>query len=192
MNDLEELRRVWQKTRLNDSRLEDDNRRMAERIVGGRVATTQNRLASHYRTSFFGGLLLPIISPFIFYVLDFPIWVAALYAFFGLVMAAVNISFSRYIESCRFMSEPVVKALADAVTIAKRQRLIRAFGISCGLVICVTMFYYGFESSEWAIIQGLCIGMAVGLVFGYIKFRHLSRLVRTLQNELSSLLDNNE
>ena len=186
--DLEQLRNTWQKARVNSELLETDNRKLAESLAAGRAQTARDKLAGYYRRSFIVALLLPALSP----VLDFPVWIAAVYASFGVVMGILNLCFSNYIKRCDYLAQPIVSALADAVKIARYQRYLRSFGISMGGALIATMFFDAVDHSEFHIIIAFIVGLVLGVIIGIIKFRWMSALTRQMQDELRSLLIDGE
>ena len=130
--DLEQLRNNWQKTRINSELLDADTNRLTERLASGRAQTARAKLARYYRRSALCAILLPALSPILVISLGFPEWIAAIYAWFGVVMGVLNLCFSRYISRCDYTSQPIVTALASAVKIARIQRYLRAFGMFTG------------------------------------------------------------
>lgn len=190
--DLEQLRNTWQKARVNSELLETDNRKLAESLAVGRAQTARDKLAGYYRRSFIVALLLPALSPVLVKVLDFPVWIAAVYASFGVVMGILNLCFSNYIKRCDYLAQPIVSALADAVKIARYQRYLRSFGISMGGALIATMFFDAVDHSEFHIIIAFIVGLVLGVIIGIIKFRWMSALTRQMQDELRSLLIDGE
>lgn len=168
--------------------LEADNRRLAEKLAAGRVKTAQSELVKYYRRSFVGALMLPLISPMLVNTLELPVWAAAIYAIFGVIMACLNLSFSRYIKRCDYTSYPVVTALAKAVKIARYQNYIRAFGLSTGGAVIITMFAIAFDNSDYHLVAAFIIGLIGGCILGIIKFRRMSALTKQMQEELKGLL----
>lgn len=189
--DLEQLRNNWQKTRINSELLDADTSRLTERLASGRAQTARAKLARYYRRSALCAILLPALSPILVISLGFPEWIAAIYAWFGVVMGVLNLCFSRYISRCDYTSQPIVTALASAVKIARIQRYLRAFGMFTGGALIVTMFVDAFDHSEYHIIIAFIVGLVLGIVLGIIKFRRMSALAQQMQDELKSLLHDN-
>ncbi len=185
---LEQLKHNWQKAKVNSDILDVDNRRLAEQLATGRVQTAQSKLVKYYRRSFVGAIMLPLISPMLVNTLELPVWAAAIYAIFGVIMAILNISFSHYIKRCDYTSYPVVTALAKAVNIARYQRYIRAFGLSTGAAVIITMFTIALDNSDYHLVAAFVIGLIGGCILGVIKFRRMSALTKQMQDELKSLL----
>ena len=192
MKDLEELRKTWQRAQLNTAHLEADNRNAAKRLAVSRASTAQQKLARTYLISFYISLLLPVLAPFLVDLFHCAVWVAALYALFGLVMAAVNITFHRFILRHNFYTLPVVTALSEAYIITRRQRIINTCSIIGAVVVCITLFGQMIEQSEMAAVSGMVLGLILGLIIAYYKLRHKSELSRRIQEELKSTISNEQ
>ncbi len=186
---LEELKQNWHKARVNNEMLEADNRRLVSQLATGRAQTARDKLSRYYRRSFICAILLPAFSPMLVSALGFPLWIAALYALFGVVMGVINLWFSNFISRCDYTSVPTVEALEKAVDIARYQRYIRSFGISSGGALIVTMFVHALDKSEYHTVIAFVIGLCAGIVIGVFKYRRMSSLVKQMQDELKSLVE---
>jgi len=185
----EEIKQNWNKAQLNIELLKQDNLRLAQQLVKCRVQTARDKLASYYIRSMSCAVLMPLLAPTLVISTHMPIWVASLYGLFGIIMGVINYLFYRYIKRCDYTSLPTVEALSMAVNIARYQRYIRSFGIFASGALIATMFYLAIDRSEYNMVVAFIIGLAVGLALGLIKFLRMSALVKQMQNELRSLLE---
>lgn len=186
--DLEQMRHNWQKAKLNSGLLEADNRKLAEKLATGRIATAHTKLLRVYRLSAISAAALPVLSPLLVKVLGFPVWTAVAYALFGLVMCILNIAFALFIKRSDVISRPIVEALTSAVKIASYQRYLRAFSLSTGSALIITMFVNALDHSEYHLVIAFVIGLVIGGALGVIKFRRMSALTHQMQDELRSML----
>lgn len=187
--DFETLKENWNKACINIELLKADNERLARQLATGRAQIARDKLASYYRRSSSAAILLPLLSPTLVSILGMPIWLAFVYALFGIVIGLVQFKFSNYIKHCDYASVPTVEALSIAIKIARYQRYIRSFCIGISCILLFAMFYIALDRYEYHILSGFIIGLVVGLIIGGIKFIRMSALVRQMKNELQSLLD---
>lgn len=185
--DIEELKQAWQRTQLRLDTLDADNRRIAHQLAAGRATTAQQWLVRYYRRSFVFSLFLPVLS-IVLYEVGYPAWMAAIYALFGFVMAAVNISFSRYIAAVDYMSLPMVTALSEAIKIRRRQQTIRTCSFAGALGVCMSIFFCMMDMGNSYVLEGGAIGLVVGVVVGILKHRRVNSYVRAMESELRSML----
>ena len=186
--DLEQLRENWRRMSLRVDRLEADNRRMAKRLAAGRATSAQQKLAGFYRISAIASCLLPILAPSLTHV-GFPVWIATVYAVFGVIMAILQFTFYRKIIRSDYLSLPVVTALADAIDIARKQRLLRMFSLCTGGFVILSMILAAFNRLDTSILIAMTVGLIIGAAIGYRKYRKMSALVREMQDELRANLN---
>lgn len=187
--DFEELKQNWNKACINNELLKADNLRLARELATGRAQTARDKLASYYRRSSVCAILLPSLAPALVIILDLPVWLAVLYAVFGIVMGVVNYCFARYIKNCDYTSVPTVEALSIAIKIARYQRYIRSVGIFVGCILVATMFYFAIDRDDYSMVTAFIFGLVGGLIFGTIKYIRMSALVRRMKAELQSLVE---
>lgn len=179
---IEELRKTWQRASFNAVDLNDDNRRIAEELATGQAQSTQKKLYRYYRRASIQALALPVLAP----MLDMPLWITAVYALFGLVMAALLSTFSRSIRSIDLASIPVVAALELSIDIKRKQRMLRCFGMSSGILIAMSMFFFFIDHENSSLIWGFIVGAVIGVIIGLKRYMNANRLIRQLQEELQS------
>ncbi len=187
--DLEGLKDKWQRIAVKTDALEDGNRRLAQELASGRIRTAQRSLVDFYIKAGIIGLCVVALSPMIVTVLEFPIWVAVVYGVFGLIMSILNFCFSRRIARTSYISLPVVEALSLAVALRKKQKQLRAIGISFGLVVLLSLAVPAFDVSNDAVYIGFLSGLAIGIPLAIVKNRRATRLARKLQEELGRVGD---
>lgn len=187
MKDIEELRSTWKKARVKTEKLDGDNRRAAALLARSRAVTAQQKLARHYKVSLIASLLMPVLSPMLL-KLGFSVFVALLYAFYGVVMVFANFSFYRYIVSTDLASLPVVPALFRAVNIVRRQKLTSILSMAFAFMLCLTMVAQAFYDTEDSVFLGMATGFVLAVVIGAVKNRKLSRLADSIKKELSTLI----
>lgn len=187
--ELEELKNKWQKLNIRVERLEKDNKRMASELAAGRAATARKSLVRYYNVSAFNGMLLPLLAPMLVMVLHFQLWVACLYAVFGMVMSVLNFVFADYIRRNADMTLPVVDALNNLLVIRRRQKQLRILGIVCGIIVVSSMFGQVTGQGDKYVMLGMLIGLCVGIPMGVFKELRSRRLLRTMQRELQACLD---
>lgn len=187
--DLEQLRRAWQSTQVDNRRLAEENRRLLRSLASGRITGSQRKLRNDYIRVAILGLLLPILAPSLVYILALPLWCAVVYALFGIFMATLNGLFAFWIDDLDLMSMPVTEALSRAVDILRRQRQLHMCGIICGGAVVGSIAVCAIDVAEYYMIVGFIVGLGVGLVIGLLKYRRQRRLARSIRDELRGLQD---
>ena len=187
MKDIEELRNTWKKARVKTEKLDSDNRRAAALLARSRAVSAQQKLARRYKVSLIASFLMPFLSPMLL-KLGFSVFVALLYAFYGVVMVFANFSFYRYIVSTDLASLPVVPALFRAVNIVRRQKLTSTLSMAFAFMLCLTMIAQAFYDNEDSVFLGMATGFVLATVIGAVKYRYMSRLADSIKKELSTLI----
>lgn len=192
MKDFEELKKAWQHTPVNIGALGADPVGRFAATGLGRASSSQQKLARHYLRSFIFSLLAPLFAPALVCVLGLPLWVAILYAVFGIAMAVVNFRFRRFILHYDFLSQPIVSALSSAILIARRQRIIRSISLTVATMLCLTIAATMLNVGQDAGLAGMCAGLVLGGIIAIQKVRNTNDLVRSIQTELRSVLNDGE
>lgn len=185
--DIEQLRHTWQHASFKAADLDSDNRRIAGRLAAGRAQSAVVKLFRYYRRASIQALALPVLSPVLYFEIDLPLWIAAIYAFFGIVMAALLSTFARSISTVDLTSIPTVKAMQLSLDIKRRQRLLRCFSISTGVFIIISIFFAIIDTDETSVLWGFFIGLIIGGILGIKRYLDANRLIREMQQELSSI-----
>lgn len=186
--DIEQLKTTWRSMGDHIDKLEQENRRMAKELAAGNAKTAQERLAKTARRSIDCAVLLPLLSPLIYYYLDFPLWIAVLYASFGILMGIANLVLYNTIIKNDYMSLPLVEALASAVKIRRTLRNVRVLGICLGLGITLSLVFETLDRNESAILGGLITGFICGAIIGLRKWMEQTKLTRDIIRELRNAI----
>lgn len=188
--DIDQLRTAWQQHSPAGTDL-DMAERMARAAATGRLRSSSQKLSQYYRRSNIAAFALPVLAPLLVTVLDLPVWVAAIYAFFGVVMAAMNLLLARFIDDTDICSLPVVTALAAVVAIRKRVVRHKIFGICAGMSVIASMFATAIDNSPQSVIFSFTIGLMIGIVIGVRRIRKVFALISQMESELHSVLEGN-
>lgn len=186
--DIEQLKSTWRSMGEHIDKLEHENRRMAKELAAGNATTAQVRLAKTARRSINCAIFLPLLSPLIYYYLDFPLWIAVLYATFGIIMGIANLLLYNTIIKNDYMSLPLVEALASAVKIRHTLRNVRILGVSLGLGIILSLIFDTLDRNESAILVGLITGFIGGTIIGARKWVEQTKLTRDIIRELRNAI----
>lgn len=174
---------------IDTARLDRDSGRVMSELKSGKIKSAQTRLADYFIRNGVFGLCLPALAPMIFLVLEFPLWVACVYAVFGLVMGAFSFAMGIRVRRFNYMSLPVVTALSKVVDIHRRMTRLRVFGICTGLLVIGSLFAQCLGAVNTSILWGFAIGLAVGIPVAWVKYRMGEKLVKELKEQLRSMLD---
>lgn len=188
--DLDEFKEKWKTVNLRLDKLEENNERLAARLATSRATTAQQKLARTYFLTGIVAFLLPVMSPSLVSVLDLPVWVAVVYAVFGVVMGIANICISKYISRCDYLSMPVVEALRHAVKIQQIQRTGRLAAIIVSVLIISLLGFHLLSHEDPYITVSFVIGLVTGLALGIVKCLKMLRLAKQIQQELRSIQEN--
>lgn len=186
--DLQQLKAAWQQTQVRPELLSEDAERMARKAAAGRAQTASQKLAKYFRKSFYISCTLPLLAPSLVVILGLPLWVAIAYGTFGIAMAIVNYLHAQYLKSIDIASIPLVPALVIAQTIRRRTLRIQAYGMMAAFALIATMLVSALGISSTATLWGFGIGLIVGLFIATIKLQRSWKLIRTIQQELRSVI----
>lgn len=187
MDELERLRKNWHRAEMRNSRLEEENRRLAAELASGRAMSARDRLARHYRFQLIVSCCLPLLAPMIVWV-GFPVWFGMVYAFFGLLSAVLNIIFMRYIRSCDFAAMSIVAALQSAVTIARRRKILLYIMGTLDMLLCGVFIRLVLDMGEPELVVAVFIGFFAGLAIAAYRVYKGNALVRAIKTELRQTL----
>ena len=187
--DINELKDKWQQLSFDSDRLAADSDRVMSEIKAGKITSAQHRLAQNYKRNALGGLCVTALAPFLVTTLHFQLWVAIVYGLFGLLMAALSYDFADNVAMTDYVSQPVVDAMRAVLAVRKRMARIRAVGIVLGCGVLASFFGEIFDKADSTLILSSCIGFTVGLVIGWLKYRHMKRLADELKAQVESLAE---
>lgn len=187
--DIDELKDKWQKMNFDSERLGNDTDRVMSEIKAGKITSAQHSLALNYKRNALGGLCVTALAPLLVITLHFQLWVAIVYGLFGLLMAVLSYDFADSIAMTDYVSQPVVDAMRAVVAMRKRMARIRAIGIVAGCGVLASFFGEIFDKADDTLILSSSIGLAVGLVIGWLKYRHIKRLADELKAQVESMAE---
>lgn len=187
--DIDNLKSAWQSLSIQSPDTAFDSRAIGRRMAKVNPEGTQRRLADFYIKSGIFSLCVLALAPMIYTMIDFPLWVAVVYGLFGLILAILNFSFSRYVMKYDYISAPVVTSLSRVIELRKRQRCLRIFGIVCGIGVLGSLFAYAVAPDNEPILYGMLFGLAIGLPAGIVRWRKELEITRRMQREVRSLLN---
>lgn len=164
--EIEKLKSTWRMMGEQIGDLKAENRRIAEKLAAGKAETSKKKLAKLAKVGIVCAILLPILAPLLYYLLNFQMWIAILYGVFGVIMGVANIFFYNKIMDNDYLSLPLVKALSEAYKIRIYLRNVRILGISMGLVVILSMAIEMIIREKWNIVVGMSVGCVLGMIIG--------------------------
>lgn len=183
-DNLDELKRQWQRLSTRCDNLEEANRALSERLAKSKVTSMQEQLANRINSYAGVGFLLPAMSPLLHSTMHLPWWVCVCYALFGLIMAFLSFRFARFIRGKRLIDLPVSDAIRRAMDIKVRQNRIQLIGVIMAVFLLGSMLWCMPEPyNEW-IIYGFLTGAVIGLSIGIPRAVKNHRLARRLIDSL--------
>lgn len=120
-------------------------------------------------------------------VVGLPLWIAVIYAAFGVLMSVLSFCFSSYIMRTDVINCPVVQAMKHVVHIRKYQERFRILSILLGSSVLLSMLAVMWQVSEIEIIIGFLVGLIIGLPIAIFKIRRQIRLTRQIQSALEEV-----
>lgn len=184
-NDIESLRKAWHAVEVDRDKLEKTNRKLESHLHSERRETIARELVRNYREALIPCFAVILLSPVVYFVLHTPIWMAALYLGYGIVMSAVYLSMMWYVGNFNFYSLPVKEALEKVVKLRMYQRRILLWGFAGLIPVLAPLLYFLSLNPNSAVLTGAIVGGLIGLAIGIAKelrfFRNSRRLLRELQ-----------
>lgn len=180
-DNFENIKQQWSRLAARTDALEEANRRLAQQFANTRASSLQDKLA--WRISLMGwiALLLPVLAPTIYYVIELPWWVALIYGIFGVAMSVGHFALSEFIRAQRLAELPVADAIVRATRIRRWQSRLTIAGIIVGVsVIALMGFMVPLGPEREAILVGGAVGLAIGLPIGIYRTLANARLSRQL------------
>ncbi len=183
-DNLDELKRQWQRLSTRIDNLEETNRALSERLAKSKVTSMQERLANRINNWAGLGFLLPLMAPLLHSAIGLPWWVCIVYALFGIIMAFLSYRFVKFIRTDRLIELPVSNAIRKATAIKIRQERIRLAGICMGIFVICSIYYCIPEQHSEIMSIGFSVGLAGGLAIGIPRAITNHRLARRLVESL--------
>lgn len=189
MQDIEQLKDIWNRTKVDNDRLRQANRQLSEQLATAKAGSLQDAFARRVRNYSIIALLLPLIAPMLYYVLSMPLWVSVVYSLFGVICFAINFWLFRYIKAYRLASMPVLQAVTRATKIRYYQIRTRIACIVLGLPVIVILLALLYDSGDAAIIISAFVGLVIGLAIGITKLMTDLSYTRRMLAALSEFSD---
>lgn len=184
-SNLESLRRAWQRSQPDPSRLDAGVSDVADRIARDNPDTLQQMLGRRLRRISYIGLAMLPLAWLLYRGLHMSPWLASAYAVFGIVMGVLNRLLSDYVLERRLCDLPVAEAVRRAAMIRLRQFQLRACGITLALPLLACMFAAFIDTNDTTLIVAAVIGLCLGLAIGITKAVSIVRLSRRLVDSVS-------
>ncbi len=171
---LEKLKDIWNKAKIDNDLLQQTNRELSEKLATAKAGSLQDTFARRIRNISFLGLLLPVMSPLLYYMMSFHLWVPIIYSLYGIVCFVIGYMLYRYINTCSLATMPVIQAVTRAAKIRIYYIRVRILCLLLGLPIIVMLMVLFYDMGEVSIMIGAIVGLVVGLILG------VSRLLKDL------------
>lgn len=179
-SNLESLRRAWQLSQPDPSRLDAGVSDVADRIARDNPDTLQQTLGRRLRRFSYVGIAMIPLAWLLYDPLGLSWWLAVAYALFGMLMGVLHRVLSDYVLSRRLCELPVAEAVRRAATIRMRQFQLRACGIILGVPLIACMFASFADTNDTSVVVAGVIGLCIGLAVGIPKAVSTVRLARRL------------
>lgn len=183
-DNLDELKRQWQKISVSTDSLKETDMRLSDRLKASRIGSNQERLASRISRCSIPGLILPVLAPILHYELALPWWYCILYAAYGIVMTAVGLLFARYIRAVNLALLPVAESVERAIRIRSIQNYIQL----AGFMLCFAILFVGAwvlpDYLRVEVLYGASAGMVIGLAIAIPRLVSNIRLSRQLLDSI--------
>lgn len=199
MKDLEELRSSWQRTKIDSSRLDAENRRIADSMAAhkasvNRAQFNQFRLADFYWRGFIASIFIVLYSPVLLFM-RMPAWMCVVCGIFGIVTGALNLSTYKFIYNIHLADMPVVTALVKSVEILRRQKNMFIAITTLAVMMVALLFwqvYVTYFTDYMASPLMFCSVLATLLILFFVilaaKLRRMRAYARGIKKELAGIL----
>lgn len=203
MKDLEELRSSWQRTKIDPSRLDAENRRVAGSMAArkasvNRAQFNQFRLADFYWRGFIASIFIVMYSPALLFM-HMPAWMCIAFAVFGIVTGVLNLSTYKFIYNIHLADLPVVAALVKSVEIMRRQKNMFAVITTLAVTMVALLFWQAYETyfADYVASPLMFYGVLGALLVLFFvilsaKLRRMRSYARGIQKELGAVLHDME
>lgn len=177
MDELENMKSMWIELNQRISTLEEENRRLARKVMNDSMKSSQEKLIKKYNTFIIIELVVLLIMPL--YLLKSPLLVdkyriltAIYWAFFFLLEVGVDLYLRERVRTIDLYTSTVSVISRQAAQNWKFHKIAVIVGLPIAIGACV-LFGLTIGANELA-IYGMIVGGLVGLVIGInqlIKFR---------------------
>lgn len=187
--DIDALKANWRNINIDPVRLEQTEERVRTAASAGKLENAQDRLIRMTRTNVWGGALLMALAPLLNFILDFPVWVAVIYALAGFIFGVSAFRLYCRVSGPRYVDMPVVTALAAVIKLRRDLARKEVGGILLATIVVGAMFGCAISDNfGLEIIISMAIGVAIGLPLGLTRYFRIVNLTKRISKELQSCL----
>ncbi len=186
---LDNFKQKWQEAPVDTDRLHATNRLLTDKFTRSRVIVMQDRLAARIGRYCLLALVLPLLTPMLYRILEFPLSICIVYAAFGVIMLLLNWWLYRTLNSIDFFRMPVMQALSILARFRRYYLRTRIVGICIGMPLVAWMITYVYKGDDRSMLWGMYAGCAIGLIIGVNKMLRDRAMTRTLINTLRDHAD---
>ena len=184
MNDIEEMKKLWDSMNHKLSQFEKENQILAEKVKKNNMKSSQEKLIDKYRKFIIVECLMIIVISLTLSsnpeVNEHYRWITIIYwvAFF-LIEIAFDLYLLRKVKEIDIYNQPVNEIACRAYA---NWRLHKA-GILFGMPLAVgaVVLYALCMNANYFVILGMCVGGIVGLIIGLFHLRKFSQYYRSMQ-----------
>lgn len=184
---LDNLKDIWKSTELNSRQLEEANRQCSRRLASAKAVTLRQRLYRQALRTGCAGIILPMLAPLLYRVLDIPLWYAIAYAIFGLLAGCISFVIAGQIKSCDLASMPVAEVMEKMVANQRLQIVKTLVAAIFGSVLAAILACLVWDSSEplalASFFAGLALGLSVAIPSTIRRFRSISSIIADLRQK---------
>lgn len=179
-DNIEQLKQQWQRLAIRTDALEEANRKLVSRLAHQRVESLQDLLYHRIKRFVLFGLVLPVLSPTLVLCVEQPVWVAVLYAVFGVLMSCIYARFARYIKEKQISDLPVVEAVERASKFKMKLINARIIGIIGGVIVIASFALTLPEADKVSLLIAAGVGLVIGLAISIPRAINTARLVKRI------------
>lgn len=181
-NELNSIRAAWQHLQPPTSAEAEARARSSARADRARA-----RLRSTYLRSAAWAVLVMLLAPELYLIVDMPIWFCVVYCAFGAMMMVLTLRLASVLNRADYLSCPVLEAQAHLADVVRLRRRIETIGWLAGASLIATFLYILWAMGETEAFWGGCAGGIVGIAVAIRKIHRQNRLLRQMEQELRGL-----
>lgn len=189
---LDNFKQKWQAAPVDSDRLRATNRLLTDKFTRSRVIVMQDRLAARIGRYCLLALVLPLLTPMLYRILEFPLSLCIVYAAFGVIMLFLNWWLYRTLNSIDFFRMPVMQALSILARFRRYYMIVRIIGTCIGLPLVAWMITCVYKGDDTSMLWGMYAGFVIGLTIGISKMLRDRAMTRTLIDTLRDHADGPE
>lgn len=182
---IEELQNTWKQLDRRILYLESESLASARKVARRNASGTLRQLSRTYYMKAPMGYCMLLLAPVLTLVLDMPVWVAVVYAVFGVFAGTGCLMFGRHIARANFLSMPVAEAVQHIETVVRYRRMLLCVNVSLGLALVVLLLVSLADTKFAPALWGGAAGAVLGGVIGFLNIRRQGRLIKSIQRDLA-------